>query len=189
MDGPQRSDGYAVSPPSHEGARGRAGRAGRTDRTASVALLVGMSSRSLLSGHSKSGLVYSTHNGRQVPTLSGRSRPRSWTPPLGGMRAYRGRLGKDRRPRHNRRSIASALPFVEAEDLRRIEAASPEPRNAHPSGIPALRRPSYIRSCASTKRGSPPRDIWCAFHAAIVLSGPVEGSARYRCSASRACAS
>jgi hypothetical protein len=32
----------------------------------------------------------------------------------------------------------------------------------------------------STKRGSPPgtRDVKYAFHAAIVLSGPVEGSAR-----------
>jgi hypothetical protein len=52
------------------------------------------------------------------------------------------------------------------------------PGLAHPSGIPALRRPSYVRSFISTKRGSSPQVIWYAFHAAIVLSGPVEGSAR-----------
>ena len=31
---------------------------------------------------------------------------------------------------------------------------------AHSSGIPALRRPSYDRSLMSRKRGLPPRDIW-----------------------------
>jgi hypothetical protein len=51
-------------------------------------------------------------------------------------------------------------------------------RRAHCSGIPALRRPSYVRSLISTQRGSLPWDIWSAFHAAIVLTGPVEGSAR-----------
>ncbi len=56
------------------------------------------------------------------------------------------------------------------------------PGLVHSSASPAWRRPSYVRSFISTMRGSPPclgtRDIWCAFHAAIVLSGPVEGSAR-----------
>jgi hypothetical protein len=50
-------------------------------------------------------------------------------------------------------------------------------RRAH-SSIPALRKPSKTRQFISVKRGSPRMDVWCAFHAAIVLSGPVEGSAR-----------
>jgi hypothetical protein len=49
---------------------------------------------------------------------------------------------------------------------------------AHSSGIPALRRPSDDRSIISTKRGSPPSDIWDVFHAAMVLNGAVEGGAR-----------
>jgi hypothetical protein len=49
---------------------------------------------------------------------------------------------------------------------------------AHCSGIPALRRPSYVRSFASTRDGSPPCAELYAFHAAIVVSRPVEGSAR-----------
>jgi hypothetical protein len=35
----------------------------------------------------------------------GRSRPGPWTPQLGGKRAQWGRLGRDRCPRHSRRSI------------------------------------------------------------------------------------
>jgi hypothetical protein len=64
--------------------------------------------------------------------------------------------------------------------LPRIEAALAQIATAHSSGIPALRRPSYDRSLISTKRGSPPclgtRVIKCAFHAAIVLNGAVEGA-------------
>ena len=41
-------------------------------------------------------------------TYCGRSRPRPWTPQLGGDRASRGRLGKDRSPRDSRHSIAGA---------------------------------------------------------------------------------
>ena len=40
--------------------------------------------------------------------------------------------------------------------LPRIEAAFARIATAHSSGIPALRRPSYVRSFTSTKRGSPP---------------------------------
>ena len=50
------------------------------------------------------------------------------------------------------------------------------PRLAHSSGIPALRRPSSTRSL--TPAGSQCWNSTRAFHAAIVLSGPVEGSAR-----------
>jgi hypothetical protein len=63
-----------------------------------------------------------------------------------------------------------ALPF---QDMDKIQLF-----NAHSSGIPALRRPSFSRSFISTKRASPLWDIQCAFHAAIVLSGPGDGSAR-----------
>ena len=47
--------------------------------------------------------------GRRRPesTYCGRRRPRSWTPQLGGKRAYRGRLGKDRNACQSRHSIAS----------------------------------------------------------------------------------
>ena len=50
---------------------------------------------------------------------------------------------------HSRHSIASAT-------LPRIEAAFARVAAAHSSGIPALRRPSYIRSFISTRGGSPP---------------------------------
>ena len=38
----------------------------------------------------------------------------------------------------------------------RIEAAFARIAAAHSSGIPALRRPSYVRSFNSTRGGSPP---------------------------------
>jgi hypothetical protein len=75
---------------------------------------------------------------------------------MGGKRAYRGRLGKDRSPRHSRHSAQRAQlrerallvrpgePAV-ADDIldqdRRALAAL-----AHPSGTPALRMSSMIRS-------------------------------------------
>src|SRR5271154_3362695 len=58
------------------------------------------------------------------------------------------------------------------------QALPPWPRQVHSSGIPALRRPSYARSFASTRGGSPPCADQYAFQAAIVLRDPVEGSAR-----------
>jgi hypothetical protein len=62
--------------------------------------------------------------------------------------------------------------------LPRVEAAFARTRTAHSSGIPALRRPSYNRSFISPKPGSRLWDIWCAFHAAIVLNGAVRRRAR-----------
>jgi len=38
-------------------------------------------------------------------TYCGRSRPRPWTPQLGGKYAYRVRLGKDRSPERSRHSL------------------------------------------------------------------------------------
>ena len=43
------------------------------------------------------------------------------------------------------------------QKLLRIEGRlSPEFATAHSSGIPALRRPSYVRSFVSRRGGSPP---------------------------------
>jgi hypothetical protein len=121
--------------------------------------------------------------GRPESTLSGHSGSRLWTSQLGGERAYRCRLGKDR----GVRAIA-AIPLrarnrlhrPKRKTLPRIEAAFAQIATAHSSGIPALRRPSYDRSLISTKRGSAPcfaaRDIRCAFHTAIVLNDAVEGA-------------
>jgi len=47
-------------------------------------------------------------DGRPESTYCGRSRPRPWTPQLGGKRAYKGRRGKARFPRDSRRSIVSS---------------------------------------------------------------------------------
>jgi hypothetical protein len=69
-------------------------------------------------------------------------------------------------------SCASLDHHVGAEDRRDLPAL------AHGSGSPAPRRPSYVRSLISTKRGSKLRDIWCAFPAAIVASRPLEGNSR-----------
>ena len=45
------------------------------------------------------------HSGRLESTLSGHCGPRPWTPQLGGKRAHRGRLEKNRSARESRRSI------------------------------------------------------------------------------------
>jgi hypothetical protein len=102
--------------------------------------------------------AFETFERRLESTFSRHSGSRLWKSQLGGKRAYRDSLGKDRSP-------------PKAACLR------PNP-TAHSSGIPALRRPSDDRSIISTKRGSPPSDIWDVFHAAIVLNGAVEGGAR-----------
>ena len=44
---------------------------------------------------------------RPESTYCGRSRPRPWTPQLGGKRAYSGRLGKDRSLDESQHSSAS----------------------------------------------------------------------------------
>jgi hypothetical protein len=51
-------------------------------------------------------------SGRQESTYCGRSRPRPWTPQLGGERAYMGYLGKDRNPGESRCSSASGVGFA-----------------------------------------------------------------------------
>ena len=67
--------------------------------------------------------------------------------------------------------------FAYPSSTRRGSSSTlPKRRRIHCSGIPALRRPSYTRSF--TPAGSQCWDSRCAFHAAIVLSGPKEGSAR-----------
>src|SRR5580658_8251332 len=62
-------------------------------------------------------------------TYSGRSRPRPWTPQLGGNRAYRNRLGKDRSPRHGRHSIANTE-YASRPDARIHRSASKPSRRA-----------------------------------------------------------
>ena len=86
-----------------------------------------------------------------------------------------GRLRKSGLRRFCDRSLLRST--VRAKDHGRHARRSR--RSAHSSGIPALRRPSYDRSFISRKRGSRALGrIWYAFHAAIVLNGAVEGSAR-----------
>jgi hypothetical protein len=58
------------------------------------------------------------HSGRLVSTYCGRSRPRPWTPQLGGERAYKDRLGKDWSPRQSRHSVRG---------WRSIRASCPHP--------------------------------------------------------------
>jgi hypothetical protein len=52
--------------------------------------------------------AFETFERRLESTYCGPSRQQPWTPQLGGTRAYKGRLGKDRTLRRSRRSIASA---------------------------------------------------------------------------------
>jgi hypothetical protein len=63
------------------------------------------------------GCPVSAHSGRPESTFSGHRRSRSWTPQLGGKRAYRSRQGKDRSARQSRHSIPSAKwgPLPETE--------------------------------------------------------------------------
>jgi hypothetical protein len=51
--------------------------------------------------------AFETFERRLVSTYCGRSRPRSWTPQLGGYRAYGCPLRKDRSPRHSSHSTAA----------------------------------------------------------------------------------
>ncbi len=53
--------------------------------------------------HRRSGRAAS--GGRPESTLSGHTGPQPWTSRLGGERAYRGRLEKDRSPRDRRHSM------------------------------------------------------------------------------------
>src|SRR5271157_6146431 len=55
-------------------------------------------------------------DGRPESTYCGRSRSRPWTPQLGGERAFRVLLGKDRCPGESRHSSASQKWLLQPED-------------------------------------------------------------------------
>jgi hypothetical protein len=90
-------------------------------------------------------------------TFSGPSRPRPWTPQLGGKRAYSGRLEKDRSPRQSRHSIASR------NGLHRLFATFAAPPTGDPqvkfpfpefptAFDPSGRTPSLIKACRPAER-------------------------------------
>ena len=82
---------------------------------------------------------------------------------MGGKRAYRGRLGKDRSPRQSRHSAQRPQPRERAPLVHPGEPAVADDVHdqdrralaalAHPSGAPALRKASMIRSRPFKKAG------------------------------------
>jgi len=79
-------------------------------------------------------------NRRPESTYCGPTRPGSWTPQLGGERAFGGRFRKDRSPGESRRSHCERETAPEAGVRRRYRSANAG--KPHSSASPALRTPS-----------------------------------------------
>ena len=95
---------------------------------------------------------------KRTPGVDVRRSLRTWvgTSQLGGKRAYKGHLGKDRNPHHSRRSIASAEWKVTAQCGRRrcLRSAGVSARCRLDEGCPVVGHRDEARSVDRKPRTS-----------------------------------
>ena len=92
-------------------------------------------------------------------TFSGHSGSRPWTRQLGGSRAYRCRLGKNRSPRHSRHSIASTKYASPPEADLRLWGSEDDRASCNAIVVSSAprRRQNYLTSLIDHRPGARPR--------------------------------